>query len=203
MPLQNRVDPFGAIIATPARGMLMGNRGGRIHDPATRTLLRRRWASRQWICCVTEFKGRHRMVMGKGYTELFFLDEVTALAAGHRPCFECRRASARRFADLHAPGTHAGELDRLAHAERIGPRRPVAHGQLPDGVMVAVGDEAYALREGRYLRWSPFGYVDAVPVDGMPAAVLLTSRVFLGILGRGYSPVWHDSADRLIEGVNP
>ena len=83
MPLQNRVTPFGEIIADPARGMFMGNRGGAIHDPATKTLTGRRWASRQWIICVLEFKGRQRELMGKGsYTELFFLDEATALAAG-------------------------------------------------------------------------------------------------------------------------
>jgi hypothetical protein len=200
MPLQNRVDPFGAIIATPARGMLMGNRGGRIHDPETRTLLKRRWASRQWICCFTQFKGRHREVMGQGYTELFFLDEVTALAAGHRPCFECRRADARRFADLHAPGIRAGDLDRLAHAERIAGPGDTPAGALPDGAMVAVGDKAYALRQERFLRWSPYGYVAAVPADEMSPFRLLTPRLFLGILSRGYSPLWHQSADRLIEG---
>ena len=99
MPLQNRVDPFGELFATPARGTLfMGNRGGRIHTDE-RTLTTRRWASRQWICCVLDFKGRQRDVWGRYYTELFFLDEVTALAAGHRPCFECRRKDAEDFAD--------------------------------------------------------------------------------------------------------
>src|SRR3982750_3317937 len=97
MTLQNRVNPFGELIAAPSRGTLFGNRGGRFHrddhTPGTR-----RWASRQWICCVLDFKGRHRQVWGRGYTELFFLDEVTALAAGHRPCFECRRADAKTFA---------------------------------------------------------------------------------------------------------
>ena len=83
MPLQNRVDPFGELLATSARGLFMGNRGGRIHSEE-QTLTRRRWASRQWICCVLDFKGRQRDVWGRYYTELFFLDEVTALAAGHR-----------------------------------------------------------------------------------------------------------------------
>src|SRR2546423_14932705 len=98
MALQNRVDPFGELIASPARGMLLGNRGGRFHCD-DRTLGKRRWASRQWICCVLRFKQRHRAVWRDGYTELFFLDEVTALAAGHRPCFECRRADAKAFAE--------------------------------------------------------------------------------------------------------
>jgi len=93
MPLQNRVDPFGELFADRSRGLFLGNRGGRLHDD-DRALGRRRWASRQWICCRLEFKDRHRKVWGKSYTELFFLDEVTALAAGHRPCFECRRNDA-------------------------------------------------------------------------------------------------------------
>ena len=93
MPLQNRVDPFGELFADSARGRFFGNRGGRFHTD-DRTLTRRRWVSRTWICCVLEFKNRHRDVWGRSYTELFFLDEVTALAAGHRPCFECRRRDA-------------------------------------------------------------------------------------------------------------
>src|SRR5262245_54438786 len=101
MPLQNRVDPFGELAADPARGTLFGNRGGRFHHD-DRTLGRRRWASRCWICCRLQFKGRQRNVWGRSYTELFFLDEVTALAAGHRPCFECRRQDADLFASLWA-----------------------------------------------------------------------------------------------------
>ncbi len=101
MPLQNRVDPFGELIATSARGLFMGNRGGRIHTDG-QTLTSRRWASRQWICCVLDFKERQRDVWGRYYTELFFLDEPTALAAGHRPCFECRRKEAEHFAALFA-----------------------------------------------------------------------------------------------------
>ena len=99
MPLPNRVTPFGEIVATLERGTLFCNRGGRIHDPATRTLLRRRYTSRRWICCVLDFKGRRRQVFGPGYTELFFLDEATGLAAGHRPCFECRRSRFLAFRD--------------------------------------------------------------------------------------------------------
>jgi len=98
MPLPNRVTPSGDLIATPARGTLFGNRGGRFHTDA-RTLTARRWASRRWICCVLDFKGRQRDVWGRFYTELFFLDEPTALAAGHRPCFECRRNDAEAFAE--------------------------------------------------------------------------------------------------------
>ncbi|MEO1001299.1 MAG: hypothetical protein AAFW69_11970, partial [Pseudomonadota bacterium] len=103
MPLQNRVTPFGEIEADPARGLWLGNRGGRFHRD-DRTLGRRRHASRAWIYCVLNFKGRRRAVMGPGYTELFFLDEPTALAAGHRPCFECQRARAIAFAEAWGAG---------------------------------------------------------------------------------------------------
>lgn len=97
MTLQNRVTPFGEIVAIPQRGMMTGNRGI-IHDPATRTLLNRRWTNKAWIVCLCDFKGRHREVMaGNSWTELFFLDEAVALAAGHRPCFYCRRDAARAF----------------------------------------------------------------------------------------------------------
>jgi hypothetical protein len=101
MPLQNRVTPEGEIIATPHRGLMLGNRGGAFHLPS-RTIGHRRWATRQWIACVLEFKGRHRaaMMQPNRYTELFFLDEATALSAGHRPCFECRRRDAEHFAAL-------------------------------------------------------------------------------------------------------
>src|SRR5438067_5654207 len=101
MPMQNRITPLGEIVAVPFRGLFMGNRGGRLHRD-DRSLSGRRWVSRAWICCVLEFKGRHRAVWGDSYTELFFLDEPTALAAGHRPCFECRRRDAMRFAECWA-----------------------------------------------------------------------------------------------------
>src|SRR5215468_5607542 len=126
VPLQNRVTPDGAIIVTSHRGLMMGNRGGAFHLP-DRTLGRRRWATRQWIACRLEFKGRHRaaMMQPSRYTELFFLDEATALAAGHRPCFECRRADAERFAELWArvqgrsERERAPAMDEALHAERL------------------------------------------------------------------------------------
>jgi hypothetical protein len=129
MPLQNRVDPFGNIHAVAARGMFTGNRGA-IHDPATRTLLTRRWTTKAWIICDCDFRGRRREVMGRnapsgnaGWTELFFLDEVTALAAGHRPCFYCRRERAVEFARCFSAGQgrktiSAPEMDALLHRER-------------------------------------------------------------------------------------
>jgi hypothetical protein len=108
MPLQNRVTPLGEIIATPHRGLFTGNRGI-IHDPATKTLLNKRWSSPAWLTCVCEFRGRWREVMGgRSWTELFFLDEATAFAAGHRPCFYCRREDANRFRAAWEAGNGVG-----------------------------------------------------------------------------------------------
>jgi hypothetical protein len=147
MPLQNRVGPFGDLSAWSARGLLMGNRGGRFHTDA-KTLTARRWASPQWICCVLDFKGRRRNGWGRSYTELFFLDEPTALAAGHRPCFECRRKDAEAFAEnwREARGLsarpYAGAMDAVLHAERLRGRAKRLHrckiDALPDGAFVAL-----------------------------------------------------------------
>ena len=123
MPLTSRVDPLGNLFASAARGQVMGNRGGRIHDPATQTLTGRKWASRRWICCKLAFRGRKRAVWSRSYTELFFADEVSALAAGHRPCFECRREDALAFqtAWTRATGAKATSdaMDLVLHAERV------------------------------------------------------------------------------------
>src|SRR6059058_3535403 len=157
MPLLNRVDPFGELIATQARGTLFGNRGGRFHRD-DRTLGKRRWASRQWICCVLSFKGRHRAVWGRGYTSLFFLDEVTALAAGHRPCFYCRRKEAQFFLSLASPPLMAHEADRIVDKERRGPRPEVEVEDLSDGAMIGTSQGAFAIRGDRLLQWSFEGY---------------------------------------------
>src|SRR5215472_11421444 len=124
MPLQNRVTPAGDIIATSYRGLFTGNRGI-IHDPATKTLLRKRWSSPAWLTCTCEFRGRRREVMAqRSWTELFFLDEATALAAGHRPCFYCRRDDANAFRAAWAeanrcPPPRAAEMDAVLHSERL------------------------------------------------------------------------------------
>src|SRR3954449_11045966 len=123
-PLQNRVTPQGEIVSTPHRGLFIGNRGI-IHDPQTKTLLAKRWASKAWLVCLCDYKGRRREVMGgRSWTELFFLDEATALAAGHRPCFYCRRADAKRFRAAWERGNgvaHAAapEIDAVLHRERL------------------------------------------------------------------------------------
>ena len=203
VPLQNRVDPFGDLFATPARGLFMGNRGGRIHT-GERTLKQRRWASRQWICCVLEFEARQRDVWGNSYTELFFLDEVTALAAGHRPCFECRRKDAEAFAaawrQAHQLGARprANEMDRQLHAERLDGRGKRLHRRamnaLPDGAVVAMEGRAFAVRGDALLPWTPTGYDarEACPRDISVDA--LTPPAILAVLAAGYRPQWHPSA---------
>lgn len=208
IPLQNRVLPTGEIVSLASRGTFMGNRGGRIHDPETRTLTSRRWASRRWICCVTSFKNRQRQVMGHSYTELFFLDEPTALAAGHRPCFECRRADANAFADAFAKGQGADgnlaadPMDLILHADRLDGRQqrtfeaPVS--DLPDGAMVMVGSTPHAILERRLIMWSPEGYqAQQGPLPSSPVSVL-TPKSICHALANGYRPHWHSSASRAV-----
>ncbi|TKT74121.1 hypothetical protein [Aquamicrobium sp. LC103] len=211
MPLQNRVDPFGEIRADPEHGMFTGNRGV-IHDPETRTLLRRRWTNKAWIVCTLELDGRRRDVMGRnrpggraGWTELFFLDEVTALAAGHRPCFYCRRACANAFLDCFRRGNgeiaRAPEMDAILHAQRRASARqaPVridSFNGMPDGTMAAVDGQAYAFRGGRALPWSFGGYRGSVALRDLPSGPvsLLTPPATLAALRAGYAPAWHSSA---------
>lgn len=207
MPLQNRVDPFGAIHAVAARGTFTGNRGV-IHDPGTRTLLPRRWTTKAWIICTCEFRGRRRAVMGRnaasgnaGWTELFFLDEVTALAAGHRPCFHCRRAEAEAFRRrAGGDGMRAPEMDAVLHGERLaagGEPPPVATAELsglPDGAMVASGGRAFAVRRGALMEWSFSGYGPPRPAEAGLSLRLLTPRFSVEALRRGYRPAWHASA---------
>ncbi len=203
MPLQNRVTPFGDLVATPVRGLFLGNRGGRFHTDA-RTLTARRWASRQWICCVLDFKARHRDVWGRFYTELFFLDEPTALAAGHRPCFECRRQDALAFSEAWQVAKHlrtrptAGEMDIALHRERLDGRAKRMHRRdidaLPDGAFVALEEGAFAVRGDSLLRWTPDGY-DARQARRRGITVdLLTPPAILTVLSAGYRPCWHPSA---------
>ena len=200
MPLPNRVDPSGELIAAAARGTLMGNRGGRFHTD-DKKLTVRRWASRQWICCVLDFKNRHRTVFGDGYTELFFLDEVTAFAAGHRPCFECRRKDAERFAALFSARkerARAPAMDAVLHAERLDGKSKRLHRRkidtLPDGAMVALDGEAFAVRGDRLLRWTPFGYDETHRRPRGIDIAVLTPPSIVAVLKCGYRLLWHPSA---------
>jgi hypothetical protein len=203
MPLQNRVTPSGDIVADPHRGLFTGNRGI-IHDPATKTLLKKRWATPAWITCVCEFRGWRRKVMGtRSWTELFFLDEATAFAAGHRPCFFCRRDDANRFRAAWEEGNGvanvlARAMDATLHRERLERSRkrlhplPMPLTQLPDGAMVQVGEESYLIVQGKALQWSMAGYRKAG--DAIDDAKLLTPPSALRALAAGYRPHLHPSA---------
>ena len=203
MPLQNRVTPTGEIVADPNRGIFTGNRGI-IHDPATKTLLKKRWSSPAWLTCVCEFRGWRRKVMdGRSWTELFFLDEATAFAAGHRPCFFCRRDDANRFRAAWQQGNgvsdvRAKEMDAVLHRERLDRSKKRQHplpapiAELPDGAMVQAGAESFLVLQGRALLWSMAGYraVDNTIRDAM----LLTPPSTLRAISAGYRPVLHPSA---------
>lgn len=215
MPLQNRVDPFGAIHAVATRGLFTGNRGV-IHDPAKRTLLGRRWSTKAWIVCnLVHPKGVTRQPMGRnapgggaGWTELFFLDDVTALAAGHRPCFYCRRDAAKAFATAFARGlgretVTAPQMDQILHRERLaaGGRAPTLSPAdvraLPDGAVVAYGPNAFAVKDGKLLPWTFAGYREARPsCRGLPPeGTLVTPSATVAALRAGYRPVWHASVE--------
>src|SRR5262245_13422522 len=207
MPLPNRVDPFGELFADPAHGLFFGNRGGRFHRD-DRTLGRRRFVSRTWICCLLAFKGRQRNVWGKGYTELFFLDEPTALSAGHRPCFECRRKDAQAFAAAFARGhklatpPYAPEMDRVLHAERLDGRTKRRHrlpiDNLPDGAFITLnGRDAWALRGERLLRWTPAGYDDTRERPRSAVVSVLTPPCVVAALSEGYAPQWHPNVNQI------
>lgn len=210
MPRQNRVTPFGEIVAVPERGTMMGNRG-RLHDEAGH--IRRTWQVKRWLVCLLDFNGRHRQVMAPDcYTELFFLDEATALAAGHRPCFECRRKSYNAFVDAWSVGNAgsigadrptAGSIDERLHEERVGPNRSKRTftaniDQLPDGVFVILEDEgrAHLLWEGRILEWSPGGYTVSRPLPQGEVVSVVTPRSTVAAIRAGYLPGVHPSAKR-------
>jgi len=208
MPRQNRVTPFSDIVAVSARGTLTGNRGC-LHDD--RQIIRRQFQGMRWIICLLEFKGRRRALMTPGhYTELFFLDEATALAAGHRPCAECQRERFTRFRDLWASANPelagasrpaATVMDVAIHRERTA---PIDHGsrschsieQMPDGVFVTDDDRtAYLILAGEVLRWSPGGYERRTASLQYPVRVL-TPLSIVRTLAAGYAADIHRSASR-------
>jgi hypothetical protein len=198
VPLRNRVTPFGEIVATSARGTLMGNRGV-LHDDQRQIV--RDWQVRRWIACRLDFRGRQREVMPPGrYTALFFLDEATAFAAGHRPCAECRHADYLRFRAAWPARTEASidEIDRQLHLERrSGPWRPRTHpadlAGLPMGAFIARDGAAWLVVEDALLRWSPAGYTEPAPRTAGPVQ-LLTPPSIVELFRNGYTPVIHPSA---------
>jgi len=198
MPLQNRVTPLGELIADPARGLVHGNRGC-LHDDQQR--VRRRYAGRRWIACRLEFRGwRRSPLMQPGrYTELFFLDDATALAAGHRPCALCRRGDYDRvreiWLDVHPGQVGADAIDAQLHAERVDPAtgRHRLHGalldDLPDGAFV-LADGIPTVVLGSHLRpWTPAGYGTRVPRTHGGCAVLITPPSLVAVLRAGWEPL--------------
>ncbi|MEL6413959.1 MAG: hypothetical protein AAFQ15_03350 [Pseudomonadota bacterium] len=202
MPLQNRVDPFGLIHAVPERGTMMGNRGGCFHTE-DKTLKPTHWKTRQWITCVLEFKDRQRELMAeRQYTELFFLDEVTALAAGHRPCYECRYGDAKRFREAlvrsgvfqYRPKASdlsdaiAGEIQSVLKGKSE--RETVVPAELPDGAMFTTGAAAFLKWKGQAYPWGFSGY-DA-PVELPEQGLRLTPHITCQALAHGYEPGVHE-----------
>lgn len=203
MPFQNRVDPFGNFLVTDARGALMGNRGI-LHDDAQKVI--RRHAHQNWVTCAVSFKGRQRTIMAPGkYTELFFLDEATAFAAGHRPCAECRRerygAFTRFWRHVHGeaePGRPLPRtIDRMIHAHRIrrGGIKVVYEAEaatLPSGTFFAHDRDAVLVWDDRQFNWRANGYVlRAEPVAGM--VEVLTPRPVVALFHAGFRPMVHDT----------
>ncbi len=195
----------------PGRGTLMGNRGI-LHDDH-RTIVRP-WHGKRWIACVLQFKGRHRVVMRPHtYTELFFLDEATAFAAGHRPCAECRRADFERFRDLWTSsfgGTgRVDPIDATLHEQRLDGRRKRTYreriGALPRGTFVALDDSAWLVAGSHktqaagsanvtLLRWTDGGYTDRRTISADTSVGVLTPPALVRMLAAGYRPLLHASA---------
>ena len=205
MPRQNRVLPTGEIVALPLRGRLTGNRGC-LHDEAGR--LRRRWTTHAWIACRLEWRGRRRQIMAPGrWTELFFLDETVALAAGHRPCALCRREDYRRFRAAWAKSRglaalpRAPEIDAVLHAAHTGPRDRLAAEALPAGAFARDDDGGIALAcgRGRFLAWSDAGHGAPRGMSGTVTA--LTPAPMRQVLAAGYVPELHPAAAAAMEGA--
>jgi hypothetical protein len=210
MPRQNRVTPYGELIAVPDRGLFWGNRGPLLDREGR---LARYSRGRGWVICVLSFKGRHRQQWRPGHlTELYFLDEATGLAAGHRPCGECRYHEYQAFKQAWAravapgPGAPGGqapgapEIDARLHASRLvrpGVRRtyqaPLAG--LPSGTMVDIGGDPGLVRDGRLLAWTPGGYAERPGAAPRDPVTVITPQVTVAVLAAGYRPVLHPSAE--------
>jgi hypothetical protein len=203
MPLQNRVDPYGAIFRSPARGTIMGNRGA-LHNDQREIV--RQWKCQRWISCVLEFRGRHRSVMSPGrYTELFFLDEAVAFAAGHRPCAECRRERFHAFRNAWKRGDQApsaSEMDTELHRNRVDSRGkkltyPAPLNSLPGGCFVTIDNSAYLVWEDALFLWAPDCYArkDSQPEELV--VTVLTPRPVVECFRHGYKPEVHSSVRSL------
>ena len=203
MPLQNRVTPFGEIVALAGRGLVMGNRGI-LHDGERRVV--RYSQVRRWLACRTEFRGRQRVIMRPhSYTELFFLDEATAFAAGHRPCAECRHADYRQFRSLwalcHGEPVSADLIDLRLHRDRLAGRRLKRVyredlSELPDGAYIAMDSRAWLILGDMLLAWSAQGYTERRERPRHLGVEVLTPRSTVAVLNAGYRVAVHPSALR-------
>jgi hypothetical protein len=197
MPLRNRVTPYGEIVAIPERGTLMGNRGVIHADDGSH---RREWQVRRWIACRLEFKGRRRPLrQPRRWTELFFLDEATALAAGHRPCAECRREDYRRWQAAWPHGeTVADAMDLVLHASRLDGKAKrtytAALGELPDGVSVERDGSPFVLVAGTLRPWSAAGYGAPETASASTRVRVLTPHATVATIAAGYAVSLHPSA---------
>ena len=205
MPLQNRVDPLGALFRSPARGTFMGNRGGALHNDHREIV--REYKSRQWITCVLEFKGRRRAVMSpRRYTELFFLDEAVGFAAGHRPCAECRRqqfnafklAWMQRYPPTSSYPIRASQIDEILHRARLDDRKrkrtyeaPLR--SLPNGSFVQIDQAVYLVWDDALALWTPEGYGKTEPRPHNLTVTVLTPRPIVECFVQGYEPEIHRS----------
>ena len=195
MPRQNRVTPLGELVADPARGLVYGNRGC-LHDETGR--IRPRYAGKRWIACRLEFRGRRRsrLLQPGRYTELFFLDEATAFAAGHRPCAECRREDYVRFQaiwrELGFGPANADAMDERLHEERLDGRAQrhsaAAFDELPDGAFVLVEGAPRLVLGRELLAWTPAGYTARMPRPPQGATTLITPRSLAAVLRADWEP---------------
>ena len=209
MALQNRVAPTGEIVKSSERGTLMGNRGGAMHNAHKELVSVSK--TKRWITCRLEFKGRKRELMSEGlYTELFFLDEATAFAAGHRPCAECRRERFNEFKTkwlevnsdlLDGKYTGIGDIDKVMHVERIDKQKKVTFkapcNTLPDGTMISMGDASYLVWKNRLYLWSFAGYALSDAEISNERVTVLTPKSYVEMFMHGFKPVVHESLKEL------
>ncbi len=198
MPLQNRVTPLGDLVADPARGLVYGNRGC-LHDRSGR--IRRRYSGRRWIACRLEFRGwhRHPLLQPGRFTELFFLDEATTFAAGHRPCALCRREDYNRFSaiwrELHPDQVGADAIDAQLHTERVAPdtNAQLHHtadlGELPDGAFVLQEDIPHLVLGPYLLEWTVAGYTQRTKRPACRPVVLITPPSLVLVIRAGWQPL--------------
>lgn len=202
MPLQNRVLPTSEIVAIDARGTLTGNRGI-IHGP-DKQLSNKPWSHHAWICCVLDWQGRKRDVMsGRKWTELFFLDEATAFAAGHRPCGYCRPEAYQAFKtawqDAFEGNAGAKQMDQVLHAERVDPRSRsqktywAEAKALPTGAMYRQKGKIYLVTEEVVRPFSVGGYGPGKTAPEGNVEVL-TPPSMVKVLSAGFMPQLHATA---------